>query len=96
MVSASSQPLSPVAALALPELRITAAAWPPLARRCDRDTVTGAAVIRLLVNTPAADTGRPSSVATNDRSSAPLSFTPAGAPAATKPWAEVMLMDRSP
>ena len=96
MVSASSQPLSPVAALALPELRMTAAAWPPLARRCDRDTVTGAAVMRLLVNTAAAGTGRPSSVATNERSSAPLSFTPAAVPAATNPRAEVMLMDRPP
>ena len=69
VVAATSRP---VAALALPLLRMTAAAWPPLARRCDRETVTGAAVMRLLVNTAAAATGRPSAVATSDRSGAPL------------------------
>ena len=54
--------LLPVAALALPELRTTAAARP--SARWPRLICTGAAATRLLVNTPAAVTGAPSAVAT--------------------------------
>ena len=54
--SATSRPGSPVAALALPELRTTAAAFP--AARWRRLSWTGAAATRLVVNTPAAVTGR--------------------------------------
>ena len=64
--SASARPCSPVAALALPELRTTAAARP--SARCRRLICTGAAATRLLVNTPAAVTGAPSTVATIARS----------------------------
>ena len=86
--SATSRPGSPVAALALPELRTTAAACDPPAR-CRRLSWTGAAATRLVVNTPAAVTGRWSAVATSDRSGRPDALMPAATPAATKPWAAV-------
>jgi hypothetical protein len=63
------------------------AAW-----RLARETTTGGAVMRFDVNTPAAGTARPSSVATSARSDAPDPFTPAAAPAATNPAADVTLM----
>ena len=48
---ATSRPCSPVAALALPEFRTTARAWPEAAR--GRETCTGAAQKRFLVKVPA-------------------------------------------
>jgi hypothetical protein len=53
---ASCRPGSPVAALALPELRTTAAARP--STRCSELTWTGAACTRFVVNMAAAGTGR--------------------------------------
>ena len=58
--SAAAWPGAPVAALALPDVRMTPAARPPVAARWARLTWTGAAAARLLVNTPAAGTARPS------------------------------------
>src|SRR5690349_24312382 len=83
--SASARPDSPVAALAHPLLRITAAARPDVARRWALLTWTGAAVALLVVNTAAAETGCPSSVATRARSRAPDGLMPHATPAATKP-----------
>src|SRR5690606_18787224 len=91
---ACSRPEAPVAALALPLFRITAAARPPEAARCSRLTTTGAAVILLEVKTPAALTGRPSAVATRARSGAPDALTPHAPPAAAKPRAAVTLTGR--
>ena len=62
--SAASRPGTPVATLALPDVRITPAALPPVAARWARLTCTGAAAARLVVKTPAAGTARPSAVAT--------------------------------
>ena len=76
--SASASPVAPVAALALPLLRTTAAARPPVAARWARLTSTGAALARFVVNTPAAATGRPSAVATRARSGSPLALMPHG------------------
>ena len=87
---ASSRPRSPVAALALPELSTTAAARP--SARWARVTWTGAAVARLVVNTPAALTARRSVVATIDRSGAPDGFTPHTSPPASNPGTAVTLM----
>ena len=89
--SASALPAAPVAALALPLFRTTAAARPPVADRCSRHTRTGGAVILLEVNTPAAVTGDPSAVATIARSSAPEALTPQAMPAATNPGTAVTL-----
>ncbi len=89
MRSASARPCSPVAALALPELRITAAARP--SARWRRLICTGAAATRLLVNTPAAVTGAPSTVATIERSGSPDSLMPDARPPALKPGTEVTL-----
>ncbi len=89
MRSASARPGSPVAALALPELRITAAARP--SARCRRLICTGAAATRLLVNTPAAVTGAPSTVATIDRSGLPDSLMPDARPPALNPGTDVTL-----
>ena len=89
MRRASSRPGSPVAALALPELRTTAAACP--SARCWRLIWTGAAVARLVVNTPAAGTGRRSAVATRARSGSPFALTPQATPAASKPGTAVTL-----
>ena len=82
---AASRPGSPVAALALPEVRITPAARPAVDRRWARLTWTGAAAARLEVNTPAAGTARPSSVATTATSGTPPALIPADPPAATNP-----------
>ena len=71
MVAASARPRSPVAALALPLDTSTAAARPPLAAMWARLTCTGAAQARFRVKVAAVGTGRPSSVATRARSSAP-------------------------
>src|SRR5680860_1557685 len=89
---ASALPAGPVAALALPELSTTAAAWPSW--RCSRVTSTGAAVARLVVNTPAAVTGRAGLTATTARSATPASFTPQASPPATNPRAASTLMGR--
>src|SRR4051812_48698104 len=94
MAWASARPGAPVAALALPELRITAAAWPRVRSRCDWLVSTGAAVILLSVNTPAAGTALPSAVATSDRSGSPDALIPQATPAATNPLAAVTLMWR--
>ncbi len=87
--SASASPVAPVAALAQPLLRTTAAARPEVAARWARLTFTGPAVALLDVNTAAATTGRPSSVATRDRSGSPLALIPQATPAATNPSGEV-------
>src|SRR5204862_8237978 len=92
--SVTASPPAPVAALALPELRTTAAAWAE-ASRCRRDTKTGAAATRLVVNTPAAGTGRPSLVATTARSGRPDGLIPAWPPAAENPFAAVTLIEPS-
>ena len=52
------RPGAPVAALALPDVRRTPAARPPVAARWARLTWTGAAAARLVVNTPAAGTAQ--------------------------------------
>ena len=88
---AASRPGSPVAALALPEVRMTPAARPAVAARWARLTWTGAAAARLAVNTPAAGTARPSSVATTATSGTPPALIPADPPAATKPSGAVTL-----
>src|SRR5205807_10597130 len=72
--------------------RITAAVRPPVASRWAFVTCTGAAVALFCVNTPAALTATPSSVATRLRSGAPLALMPAAYPAATNPRAAVTLM----
>ena len=75
--SAASRPGTPVAALALPDVRITPAALPPVAARWARLTWTGAAAARLDVKTPAAGTARPSAVATTATSWALAALMPA-------------------
>ncbi len=75
--SAAARPGAPVAALALPEVRITPAALPPVAARWARLTWTGAAAARLAVKTPAAGTARPSAVATTATSWALPALMPA-------------------
>ena len=89
MRSASRRPGSPVAALALPELRTTAAAR-PLAR-WRRLICTGAAATRLLVNTPAAETAARSEVAIIARSGFPEGLMPDASPPASKPGTAVTL-----
>ncbi len=93
---AASRPGFPVAALALPDVRITPAARPAVVARWARLTCTGAAAARLAVNTPAAGTARPSSVATTATSGTPPALIPADPPAATKPSAAVTLTGRAP
>ena len=60
-----SMPGAPLAQLALPELTSTAATRPPVAARCRRPTVTGAATTRLVVNM-AAPTAALSACAAHD------------------------------
>src|ERR1700722_14042949 len=91
---AASRPGCPVAALALPDVRMTPAARPVVVARWPRLTWTGAAAARLAVNTPAAGTARPSSVATTATSGTPPALIPADPPAATKPSGAVTLMAR--
>src|SRR5581483_4316908 len=87
---ASARPRSPVAALAFPELRTTAAARP--SARWLRVTWTGAAVARFVVKTPAALTARRSLVATIARSGAPDALMPHASPPASNPGTAVTLM----
>src|SRR5262245_35716159 len=94
MRSASARPVSPVAALALPELSTTAAARP--SARWRRLICTGAAVARLVVKTPAALTGARFAVATSDRSGAPEALMPQAIPAASNPSTAVTLMLHPP
>src|SRR5690606_7668791 len=96
IASASALPVSPVAALALPLLQITAQACPPVAARCACEAATGAAVSALDVNTAAVATGSPSAVATRARSGSPESLSPQVPPAATNPAAAVTLTASSP
>ena len=85
----SASPSGPVAAFALPEVEITARAYPaaasppPVAWRFARDSRTGAAANRLGVNTAAAGTG-PSSATISTRSGRPDALIPAVAPAAAE------------
>ena len=74
------RPGSPVAALALPEVRITPRPRPPVAARWARLTWTGAAAARLAVKTPAAGTARPSAVATTATSGTFPALIPAEPP----------------
>jgi hypothetical protein len=71
--SATLSPASPVHALAQPLLTTIAHAWPPVASRCSRDTMTGAATALLTVNTPAALAGR---VEATTATSLPLALMP--------------------
>ncbi len=85
--SAAARPATPVAALALPEVRTMPAARPPVAARWARLTCTGAAAAWLSVNTPAAGTARPSAVATTATSGTAPALMPAEPPMATNPRA---------
>ena len=87
VASAVCIPGSPVAALALPEFKITARALPVAARL--RETCTGAAQKRLVVKVPAAT--QVSSAATRARSSrVGLRLNPAEMPVAAMPAAAQM------
>ncbi len=79
---ATCRPASPVHALAQPLFTITARATPPERARCSRDTSTGAACARLVVNT--ADAVASQSETRSARSRAPLAVIPALTPAALK------------
>ncbi len=94
--SAASCPGAPVAALALPDVRITPAESPPVPSRWARLTCTGAAAARFEVNTPAAGTARPSTVATRATSNASPALMPPDPPAATNPSGAVTLTGTSP
>ena len=83
MSRAACMPSSPVHAFAQPLLTMTARAMPPERARCSRDTTTGAASARLVVNTAAACAGP--SQTSSARSSPPLALMPALTPAARKP-----------
>ena len=89
-------PGPPVAALALPDVRIDPGGTPRWRARWARLIWTGAAAARLEVNTPAAGTARPSAVATTATSSASFALMPAEPPAATKPLGAVTLTGRAP
>ena len=89
--SAASRPGSPVAALALPDVRITPAALPPVAARWARLTWTGAAAARLDVKTPAAGTARPSVGGHDGHVGGAGGLDPGRAPAATNPCGAVTL-----
>ena len=78
-------PAAPVAALAHPLLRTTAAARPPVRVRWALVVTTGAAVILFWVNTAAAATGWPSAVATRLRSRSPDGLMPHATPLAREP-----------
>src|SRR5437879_10839771 len=90
-ISSATATSVPVAQLALPLLRTTAADRPAVAARCALLTRTDPAHARFWVNTPAAATGIPSAVATNERSGSPDALMPQCTPAATKPSAAVTL-----
>ena len=85
----SWKPGAPVQALAPPELSTTARTRPPLTTW--RVQVTGAAWIRLEVNTAAAARDGPS-FSTTATSGWPESFRPAATPAARNPSGAVTLM----
>ena len=85
-----------MAALALPLLRITAAARPPVAARWARLTCTGAAASLFCVKVAAAFTATPSAVATSDRSGSPDGLMPAATPLATNPAGVVTLTGYDP
>ena len=80
---AACSPSSPVHALAQPLLTTMARVAPPERARCSRETITGAAVARLVVKTAAACAG--ASETSSARSSPPLALMPALVPAARKP-----------
>ena len=80
---ACAMPSAPVQALAQPLLTTIAAARPPEAASRSRDTRTGAACARLVVNTAAALAG--ASAASSARSRAPDALMPQATPAARKP-----------
>ncbi len=96
MRAAWATPSAPVAALALPLLSTTAAACPPVAARWARVTCTGAAASLFWVKVAAALTGRPSAVATSDRSGSPEGLMPAATPLATNPAGVVTLTGTPP
>ena len=78
-------PSAPVQALAFPELTTTARAQPRVSLRWRRESSTGAAATRLVVNMPAAAVSR-ASEKINARSRAPATFLiPAAMAAARKP-----------
>ena len=81
MASAFRMPGSPVAALELPELTMTARAESEGTRW--RDTMTGAPQTLLVVKTPAAAAGR--SETKSARSGLPLALMPQVVPEAEKP-----------
>jgi hypothetical protein len=83
MSRATCSPCVPVHAFAHPLLTTIARARPPLAARCSREMVTGAAAARLVVKTAAAAASR--SQATTARSGAPLALIPHATPAAVNP-----------
>ena len=81
VVPASAMPRSPVPAFALPALTTSARSC-PLAARCLRHTITGAAQKRFRVNTPAATVpGSQTTRSTSLRSH--FLIRPAAAPSAT-------------
>ena len=90
MVAWSASPPGPVAALALPEVAMTARAYPaiwslpPVARRLARESCTGAAAKRFGVNTAATGTG-PASATMRAKSGRPEALMPAVVPTAEKP-----------
>ena len=85
----SWNPAEPVHAFAPPEFRTTARS-DPASSTC-WDHITGAALNRLLVNTPAATCSGPS-FTTNATSFEPEALSPAATPAARKPRAALTLM----
>ena len=87
--SASATPGSPVAALALPLLSTTAAAWPPVCSRWRAVTISDRRGGHLVGGEHRRPPGRaaPSAVATSARSGSPVGLMPRGMPAATKPFA---------
>src|SRR5262249_742073 len=86
MSRATCSPSSPVHAFAQPLLTMTPRTTPPDNCRCSRETMTGAACARLVVNTPAAvaDVSE-----TRIARSRPLALMPALTPAARNPRAAV-------
>ncbi|CAB5019942.1 unannotated protein [freshwater metagenome] len=79
-----------MAAFAFPEESTTPAASP--SRRWLLLTITGAAVARFVVKTPAAGTGLRLLVTSIATSGLPLGLMPIAAPPASKPLAAVILM----
>src|SRR5699024_12458028 len=88
IVAASLSPATSVHAFAPPELTTSAFAWP--FSKAVWDQRTGAAEIRLVVNTPAASNRGPL-LTTRTTSSPPESFRPAATPLAVNPAGCVIL-----